>query len=81
MTTLLNYKATLSYFAYLGFPDKDTTKGLIITKSKKSELRKGKVTRDVFLAYVFGAAGSGKVPKYLNILDNNFEIFYRAAIY
>ena len=61
MTTLLNYKTTLAYFAYLGFPDKDTTKGLKVTRSKKIDLKKGKVQRDVFLAYVFGAAGSGKV--------------------
>lgn len=61
MTTLLNYKTTLSYFAYLGFNDKDITKGLKVTRSKKVDMKKGKVQRDVFLSYVFGAAGSGKV--------------------
>jgi mitochondrial Rho GTPase 1 len=61
MTTLLNYKTSLSYFAYLGFFDKDTTKALKLTKSKKVDMRRGKVDRDVFLIYVFGAAGSGKV--------------------
>ena len=61
MTTLLNPKTALSYFAYLGFPDKNTTKALKVTKSKKVDMRKGKMQRDVFLAYVFGAAGSGKV--------------------
>lgn len=61
MTTLLNYKKSLSYFAYLGFFDKDTTKALKVTKSKKVDMRRGKVDRDVFLIYVFGAAGSGKV--------------------
>ena len=61
MMTLLNYKTTLAYLAYLGFFDKDTTKALKVTRSKKVDLRKGKVQRDVFLSYVFGAAGSGKV--------------------
>ena len=70
MTTLLNYKTTLAYFAYLGFPDKDTTKGLKVTRSKKIDVKKGKVQRDVFLSYVFGAAGSGKV---LDIVLGKFK--------
>jgi Ras family protein T1 len=61
MMTLLNYKTTLGYFAYLGFGDTDRTRGLKVTRSKKADLRRGKVQRDVFLSYVFGAAGSGKV--------------------
>jgi Ras family protein T1 len=61
MTTLLNYKITLSYFAYLGFFDKDTTKALKIVRKKKSDRKNSKLHRDVFLCYVFGAAGSGKV--------------------
>ncbi|KZV93467.1 mitochondrial Rho GTPase [Exidia glandulosa HHB12029] len=60
MTTLLEHKTTLSYLAYLGYPGESRTEALIVTKPRKSERRKGKVTRNVFLAYVCGAAGSGK---------------------
>lgn len=61
MTTLLNHKVTLSYLAYLGFSN-DTTTALKITKPRGGfERSRGKIPRDVFLAYVFGATGSGKV--------------------
>lgn len=79
MTTLLNYKTTLSYFAYLGFPDKDTTKGLKVTRSKRIDLKKGKVQRDVFLSYVFGAAGSGKVLL-IRLFENVNDIDYITQI-
>ncbi|KAF8964349.1 EF hand associated-domain-containing protein [Flammula alnicola] len=49
MTTLLDHKTTLAYLAYLGYPDEPRTSAL-----------QGKVTRNVFLCYVCGAAGSGK---------------------
>jgi mitochondrial Rho GTPase 1 len=62
MTTLLNHKITLSYLAYLGYPASDTTSALKITKARSGfERKKGKIPRDVFLAFVFGATGSGKV--------------------
>lgn len=61
MTTLLNHKTTLSYLAYLGFFDNDTTKALKLTRRRKTDRKSGKLQRDVFLSYVFGAAGSGKV--------------------
>ncbi|KAJ3339655.1 ERMES complex Ca(2+)-binding regulatory GTPase gem1 [Kappamyces sp. JEL0680] len=70
LTTLLNYKTTLSYFAYLGFNDKDITKGLKVTRSKKVDMKKGKVQRDVFLSYVFGAAGSGKMQEFGPAFDS-----------
>ena len=76
MTTLLDYKTTLAYLAYLGYPQTQpylinyssssralappTTTALHITKPRKSERKRGKVTRNVFLCYVCGAAGSGK---------------------
>ena len=76
MTTLLDYKTTLAYLAYLGYPQTQpylinsnssskvltpsTTTALQITKPRKSERKRGKVTRNVFLCYVCGAAGSGK---------------------
>ncbi|KZT18440.1 mitochondrial Rho GTPase [Neolentinus lepideus HHB14362 ss-1] len=60
MTTLLDHKTTLAYLAYLGYPDEPRTGALQITRPRKVERRKGKSTRNVFLCYVCGAAGSGK---------------------
>ncbi|KAL5519905.1 hypothetical protein ACEPAG_1565 [Sanghuangporus baumii] len=60
MTTLLDYKTTLAYLAYLGYPETPQTTALQVTQPRKKDRKKGKVTRSVFLAYVCGAAGSGK---------------------
>ncbi|PPQ63619.1 hypothetical protein CVT24_004372 [Panaeolus cyanescens] len=60
MTTLLDHRTTLAYLAYLGYPREPRTSALQITKPRKTERRKGKVTRNVFLCYVCGAAGCGK---------------------
>ncbi|KAG9096861.1 ERMES complex Ca(2+)-binding regulatory GTPase gem1 [Ceratobasidium sp. 370] len=60
MTTLLDHKKTLAYLAYLGYNTGPTTSALKITKPRRVERRKGRVTRNVFLCYVVGAAGSGK---------------------
>lgn len=60
MTTLLDHKTTLAYLAYLGYPDEPRTSALQVTRARKTDRRKGKVTRNVFLCYVCGAAGSGK---------------------
>jgi len=60
MTTLLDYKKTLAYLAYLGFPGESTAAALKVTQPRKSDRRKGKSSRNVFLCYVCGAAGSGK---------------------
>ncbi|XP_006462756.1 hypothetical protein AGABI2DRAFT_224362 [Agaricus bisporus var. bisporus H97] len=60
MTTLLDHKITLAYLAYLGYPGESQTEALQVTRARKLDRRKGKVTRNVFLCYVCGAAGSGK---------------------
>jgi Ras family protein T1 len=60
MTTLLDHKTTLAYLAYLGYPDEPRTSALHVTRARKVDRRKGKVSRNVFLCYVCGAAGSGK---------------------
>ncbi|KAI6027499.1 hypothetical protein PISMIDRAFT_684252 [Pisolithus microcarpus 441] len=60
MTTLLDHKVTLAYLAYLGYPEEPRASALLTTRSRKHDRRKGKVTRNVFLCYVCGAAGSGK---------------------
>ncbi|CDH57580.1 mitochondrial rho 1 [Lichtheimia corymbifera JMRC:FSU:9682] len=59
MTTLIDYKTTLKYLAYLGF-EGDTRTALKVTRPKKMDRKKGKIQRNVFLCYVFGAPGSGK---------------------
>ncbi|TFY74601.1 hypothetical protein EWM64_g9410 [Hericium alpestre] len=60
MTTLLDHRTTLSYLAYLGYPDEPRTDALVVSRPRKQDRRKGKSTRNVFLCYVCGAAGSGK---------------------
>jgi len=60
MTTLLDHKITLAYLAYLGYPDDNRTTAIKITRPRKTERKRGRVTRNVFLCYVCGAAGSGK---------------------
>lgn len=60
MTTLLDRKITLSYLAYLGYPH-DTPQALKVTRSRKVDRKRGKAQRNVFLCYVMGATGSGKV--------------------
>lgn len=82
MTTLLDHRTTLKYLAYLGF-EGDTRTALKITKPKKVDRKKGKIQRNVFSCYVFGAPGSGKVnekvarngmKRKLNICD--FRLLY-----
>lgn len=60
MTTLLDHKTTLAFLAYLGYPNEPRTEALHVTKPRKTERRKGKSSRNVFLCYICGAAGSGK---------------------
>ena len=60
MTTLLDHKTTLAYLGYLGYPNEPRTGALQVTRPRKTDRRKGKVTRNVFLCYICGAAGSGK---------------------
>jgi hypothetical protein len=59
---MLDYQLTLRYLAYLGF-EGDTTTAIKVTRPRKIDRRKGKVQRNVFLCYVFGAPKSGKVSK------------------
>lgn len=68
MTTLLEPRISLAYLAYLGYPQSSTTSSsllpstsaLSITRPRKQDRKKGTITRNVFLAYVLGATGSGK---------------------
>ncbi|KAJ1553094.1 ERMES complex Ca(2+)-binding regulatory GTPase gem1, partial [Nowakowskiella sp. JEL0078] len=75
MTTLLDHKTTLAYLAYLGF-EGDTTTALKVTRPRKSDRRRGKVLRNVFLCYVFGATGSGKTSLLGGLVNKNFSETY-----
>ncbi|KAF9267329.1 mitochondrial Rho GTPase [Marasmius fiardii PR-910] len=76
MTTLLDHKTTLAYLAYLGYPDEPRTSALHVTRSRKTDRRKGKVSRNVFLCYVCGAAGSGKTSLLRYFLRKPFRETY-----
>lgn len=68
MTTLLDYRTTLAYLAYLGFQE-DTLRAIRITRSRKIDRKKGKVSRDTFLCYVIGSKGAGKTSMLRNFVD------------
>ncbi len=76
MTTLLDYKTTLEYLAYLGYLDNPRTSALQITRPRKAERRKGKSTRNTFLCYVCGAAGSGKTSLLRAFVGRKFSEEY-----
>lgn len=76
MTTLLDHKTTLAFLAYLGYPDEIRTNALLITRPRKSDRRKGKTTRNVFLCYVCGAAGSGKTSLLRSFVRKSFTGVY-----
>ena len=76
MTTLLEYKTTLAYLAYLGYPDEPRTDALHVTRPRKVDRRKGKSPRNVFLCYVCGAAGSGKTSLLRAFAGKPFSLVY-----
>jgi EF hand associated len=75
MTTLLDHQTTLKYLAYLGF-EGDTRRALKVTRPKKQDRKKGKVQRNVFLCYVFGAPGSGKTSLLKAFVNKPFSEKY-----
>ncbi|KAF9303061.1 ERMES complex Ca(2+)-binding regulatory GTPase gem1 [Mortierella antarctica] len=75
MTTMLDYQLTLRYLAYLGF-EGDTTTAIKVTRPRKIDRRKGKVQRNVFLCYVFGAPRSGKTSLLRGFLDKPYSDQY-----
>ena len=76
MTTLLDHKTTLAYLAYLGFPREPRTTALQVTRARKVDRRKGIITRNVFLCYVCGAAGSGKTSLLRAFVGKPFRPLY-----
>ncbi|KAL0084779.1 EF hand associated-domain-containing protein [Phycomyces blakesleeanus] len=75
MTTLIDHKTTLKYMAYLGF-EGDTRTALKVTKPKKTDRKKGKIQRNVFLCYIFGAPRSGKTSLMRAFVNKPFSEKY-----
>jgi|SRR6267154_6396096 len=76
MITLLKHRTTLTYLAYLGYPEEPRTGALLITRPKKYDRRRGESSRNVFLCYVCGAAGSGKTSLLRSFAGTQFDEKY-----
>jgi hypothetical protein len=69
MTTLLDFKQTQAYLAYLGFDywsktrpqQKEPAVALNVLPSRAVERKSRKIARQIFHCFVFGSTGSGKV--------------------
>ena len=79
MTTLIEYKTTLKYLAYLGY-EGDTRTALKVTRPKKVDRKKAKIQRNVFLCYVFGAPSSGKTSLLKAFVNKQFSEKYQPTI-
>ncbi|KAL2044826.1 hypothetical protein N7G274_002601 [Stereocaulon virgatum] len=85
MTTFFAPKTTLSYLAYLGYdpPDHNITSALQLTKPRRrtrGRKRVAKTERNVVLAYVLGAPGSGKSSLLDSFLSRPFSPTYHPTI-
>ncbi|KAI5481376.1 hypothetical protein MNV49_004998 [Pseudohyphozyma bogoriensis] len=87
MTTLLDPRTTLSYLAYLGYPHSSpgtsllpTTSALSVSRPRKADRKKGTVSRNVFLAYVLGAAGSGKTSILRSFVGKGLKEKWEATV-
>lgn len=78
MTTLLNYRVTLEYLAYLGYNDGGSTVDAlrIVPRSRSFNRRKERAQRDTFLCWVLGATGSGKTGILRNFIQRPFSETY-----
>ncbi|KAI9489577.1 EF hand associated-domain-containing protein [Zychaea mexicana] len=79
MATLIEYKTTLKYLAYLGF-EGNTRTALKVTRPKKVDRKKGKIQRNVFLCHVFGAPSSGKTSLLKAFVNKPFSEKYQPTI-
>ena len=85
MTTFTDPKITLAYLAYFGFEPADarmtTASALKVTKPRKRRRRPpNKVERNVVLAYIIGAPGSGKSSVLDAFLARPFSSTYHPTI-
>lgn len=86
MTTFFHPRTTLAYLAYLGYdpPDHNTTSALTLTKARKryprGRKRNIRTERNVLLAYVLGAPGSGKSSLLDAFLARQFSTTFHPTI-
>ncbi len=81
MTTLLNYKVTLEYIAWLGYEDGSTTEALkVISNGKRLTRYRERQQRDTFLCWLFGAPGSGKSAICRNFIRRPFTPSYMPTL-
>lgn len=82
MTTLLDYKTTLAYLSYLGYNEKATT-ALKVTRPRrhyeKASSGRKTIQRNVLVAYVFGAVGSGKTALCKALVNKPFSETYETT--
>jgi len=60
----------------LGYPEEPRTSALLITRPRKYDRRRGESSRNVFLCYVCGAAGSGKTSLLRSFASAQFDEKY-----
>ena len=58
--TLLEPHSALAYLIYLGFPDRDISTAFKVTKRRRLDRKKKRLSRDVIQGFVFGPSGVGK---------------------
>lgn len=64
---------SLGYASSPSSLDKPTTTALKVTRTRKQDRRQKKVTRNVFLCYVLGAAGSGKTSLLRSFVNKRYR--------
>lgn len=86
LTTFLDYKTTLEYFAYLGFDEGSSVRSLKITKQRKTRQRQGKFyrlsvnDRNVFNCFILGSPNCGKSSLIELFLRGSYSETYSPTI-
>jgi Ras family protein T1 len=86
LTTFLDHRTSLEYFAYLGFDEGVSTRALKITKPRKRRQKQGKFyrqsvnDRNVFNCFLIGAPKSGKTSLLELFLRNSYSEMYSPTI-
>lgn len=76
MTTLLDYRQTLAYLAYFGYPG-DIRDGVkVVPRQKGGRRSRRQPQRNVFLCYVVGAQNSGKTSLIRSFAKKPFQPSY-----
>lgn len=86
LTTFLDHRATLEYFAYLGFDKGSSVKALRVTKQRRIRQKQGKLyrgavnDRNVFNCFVLGAPKSGKSSLLQLFISGSYSEIYLPTI-